>query len=1529
MASSDARSLISITIVQAVNLSFPANSRRQLSTVEIITGDVRRRTESIKSKKDKITRWDSKLLFPFLDNSSKLIITILHDRLLWSPADKYLGRIDIELGDLLERQDSQPNEDVVLSFVNRKGDQSAAKLTVRITRDSTSAVAGNALEQAQTSTQNLSQPLISDALTNTSDTLSNQQDLMTSFNSLMKKVEPLVKIGDEVAKIHPYVNFAWKVLSAGMKMAQAQQVRNVKILNLVREMEDTYSFVLSADELKSQPVLQDIIAEILKQTIECGYFIQDYARRSFGESAIVNSFTDVDDQIAAFCASFSNLRNSINSRVSLTTALFLPRMASSVDMITRHQLLKPEAMDEYNRTPCLNNTRCNVINDVMEWIADDSNAGKKVLWVYGLAGTGKSTLSTTIAQIMRGLHRLGAFIFFNRDIPQRNFATLIRTLAYQLAMLDARFGDAISRVVANNANIAGMPLAFQFEKLLSANALKAVEWSGGPIVLIIDALDECGSEADRKILMQVLSKGFSDLPSFIRIMIVSRQEQDIQRALESHSHVRQYPLDIDSVTIKDVTEFIRYRLEEIRIKDGYLGDHWPGDAEVSSLADHAGGLFIWASTACLYIESHVPNRRLSELVIKQPGDNSSRSFAQLDSLYKTGLQSLSDLWNDGSLCSDCCNILGAILCARVPLSCSVIDTLLALPQDMPSWKSLSRLRCVLQGSKTEPIRILHPSFYDYLSDPARCGDQPWSINVEHHNKELALRCIELLDKELRENICDMTLPYLSRKNTLPEAISYACKFWIEHICLVSDVTDDIVNQMDGFLVKHLLHWMEALAILNSHDHTIRSIDNLTKWLRKSSRSDTELQQLLYDGQRFAQHFANTIKEHPLLIYAAALPFTPTNTSIFKKFYHNGLPKVVCGVGQTWSPELIQLQGHDAEVSSIALSPDGSKIISGSEDKTIRVWDAGTGVEILPALRGHDDAIFSVAISPDGSKIISGSEDMTIRVWDASTGIEMLPLLRGHDESITSVAFSPDGSKIISGSFEMTIRVWDASTGAETLPPFRGHDGLILSVAFSPDGSKIISGSYDRTIRVWDASTGIEMLPPLRGHEGWVLSVTFSPDGSKIISGSEDMTVRVWDASTGIEILPPLRGHDLPVLSVAFSPDGSKIISGSDDNTIRVWDASTGIEIFPPLRGHSGSIVSVRFSPDGSKIVSGSEDMTIRVWDASTGAGMLPPHRGHDYWIQSVAFSPDGSKIVSGSEDKTVRVWDASTGAEIHPPLQGHDDSIISVAFSPDGSKIISGSDDMTIRVWDASTGVEMRPPLRGHDSLIHSVAFSPDGSKIISGSFDKTIRVWDASTGEQMLPPFRGHDNWIRAVVFSPDGSKIISGSEDKTIRVWDASTGIEMLPPLRGHGGPISSVAFSPDGSKIISGSGDKTIRVWDASTGAEVLPPLRGHDDCRWIKYVAFSPDGSKIISESVDGIIRVWDAGAGVMLPRPQVAADDTPRPAMMIRGWLTNINTGRYMGALPVDARFHSGRLRGSTYLGWTAEFKLVIIHLPEQ
>ena len=285
--------------------------------------------------------------------------------------------------------------------------------------------------------------------------------------------------------------------------------------------------------------------------------------------------------------------------------------------------------------------------------------------------------------------------------------------------------------------------------------------------------------------------------------------------------------------------------------------------------------------------------------------------------------------------------------------------------------------------------------------------------------------------------------------------------------------------------------------------------------------------------------------------------------------------------------------------------------------------------------GHADSVRSVAFSPDGRQIVSGSSDNTLKVWDVATGQETLTL-KGHTAPVWSVAFSPDGRRIVSGSSDNTLKVWDVATGQETLT-LKGHTGSVMSVVFSPDGRRIVSGSEDKTLKVWDAATGQETLT-LKGHTGSVMSVAFSPDGRRIVSGSEDKTLKVWDAATGQETLT-LKGHTGSVWSVAFSPDGRRIVSGSDDKTLKVWDAATGQETLT-LKGHTVWVASVAFSPDGRRIVSGSGDKTLKVWDAATGQETLTL-KGHTLWLASVAFSPDGRRIVSGSWDNTLKVWDAA------------------------------------------------------------------------------------------------------------------------------------------------------------------------------------------------------------------------------------------------------------------------------------------------
>jgi WD40 repeat protein len=580
--------------------------------------------------------------------------------------------------------------------------------------------------------------------------------------------------------------------------------------------------------------------------------------------------------------------------------------------------------------------------------------------------------------------------------------------------------------------------------------------------------------------------------------------------------------------------------------------------------------------------------------------------------------------------------------------------------------------------------------------------------------------------------------------------------------------------------------------------------------------------------------------------------------------------------------LLTLQ-NDASSVACAWSPDGRRILSGFDH--LKVWDARSG-ECLLTLQGHAACVRACAWSPDGTRLLSGSDDKTLRVWDARSS-QCLLTLRGHAGFVWSCTWSPDSARLLSGSEDKTLKVWDARSGQDMLT-LRGHTNRILSCAWSPDGTRLLSGSEDKTLKVWDARSG-ECLLTLQGHAASVRSCVWSPDGTLIFSGSEDKTLRVWDARSG-QCLLTLQGHAASVWACAWSPDGTRLLSGSWDNTLRVWDARSG-ECLLTLQGHAASVWACAWSPDGRHLLSGSDDKSLRVWNALSGHCLLTL-QGHTARVSACAWSPDGMRLLSCSEqDNTPKVWDAVSG-QCLLTLQGHSKWARACAWSPDGTRLLSGSNDKTLRVWDAASG-QCLLTLEGHAVFVWACAWSPDGTRLLSDSIEGTLKVWDAESGRCLLT-LQSTAGWLWTCAWSPDGTRFVSGSEDKLLRVWDAPSGQCFL-ILQGHAARVLACSWSPDGTRILSGSADKTLKVWDARSG-QCLMTLKGHVGS--VLACAWSPDGTRLLSGSSDNTLKVWDAASGrevmtlVLGPNGQTAALD--------------FEHGRILAASPEAWRFVSWR-----------------------
>jgi WD40 repeat protein len=583
-------------------------------------------------------------------------------------------------------------------------------------------------------------------------------------------------------------------------------------------------------------------------------------------------------------------------------------------------------------------------------------------------------------------------------------------------------------------------------------------------------------------------------------------------------------------------------------------------------------------------------------------------------------------------------------------------------------------------------------------------------------------------------------------------------------------------------------------------------------------------------------------------------------------------------------------GHDQAVRTVAYSPDGFLLASGSDDNKAILWDVRTG-SVVHTLTAHTDRVNTVAFSPDGKLLATGSTDKMICIWDVVSlreGKKPSPLrtFQGHGKRVSGLAFSPDGSRLASASWDCTVRIWDTMTAQELRRIDIKESDRLWGLAMGPDG-KVLAVCAGKRISLIDASNG-KRLGTLSGHIDKVNSVAFSPDGKRLASGSDDRTAILWDVPK-LELEQVLKGrHDGPITSLAFSPDGDHLATASWDKTVCIWPVH---DMHEPklLRGHTDRVYGVAYSPLGNGLASASGDWTVRLWQppgdeptlclgvytdtsrriAFTNVpGQLPevPKKANDVRVQTgrpeaiqasgsmttgMAISRDGRLLATASSDQLIRLWDRNSRQFIRE-LKGHTDRVSGICFTPDDKQLLSSSWDGTVRLWNVDSGLEESQG--DHHRRINAVACSPDGKLVATASADGAVYLWPIT--DLTHPSVRGqHGNEksdLNDIAFSPDGKWLASASTDNSVALWDVH-GPAAPRLLTGHDKTVFRIAFSPDGKQLASASSDHTIKLWNVESGAEI-GQFRGCEDT--VLGIAFHPHGKRLASASWDGAVKLWD-------------------------------------------------------------------------
>jgi WD40 repeat protein len=607
-----------------------------------------------------------------------------------------------------------------------------------------------------------------------------------------------------------------------------------------------------------------------------------------------------------------------------------------------------------------------------------------------------------------------------------------------------------------------------------------------------------------------------------------------------------------------------------------------------------------------------------------------------------------------------------------------------------------------------------------------------------------------------------------------------------------------------------------------------------------------------------------------------------------------------------------LHGQDTGVSSLAFSPEGDLLATGSclEDiylgggsapclrAGLMLWDARAHTLLETIETGLQDARV-MSFSPDGRLLaIGGAFDRAgmfmsscqgaVELWDVAgrqrVGSLLGPRLEreGSDIQVEQLAFSPDGRWLATAEEtsleDATIRLWDLES--QEMVWSVSFDWWITGLAFSPDGAWLAATSAGGdAVGLWPAAGGRPGPMAERWEIESPMGLAFHPGGEVLAVSHDDGSIALMDPSSGEVLREQSGGGSGKGGPLHFSPDGRYLVTGSGENRVVVWEVASAEEGYRagyPFELEAATLPAVpvtqaAFSHGGYRLATGSEDGSVIIWDLGRSHPLATAEFPSVVPSLGLAFSPDGA-VLAATGDR-VRLWDLRSGDQISQlPPQRWDWPETALAFSPDGKTLIIGDENFTenVTLWDLEGDRPIAVGLEGHEAAVSSVAFSPTGEVAASGSLDGTIILWDPRAGAALGPPLTYEPDapdlvWlggagthaVLSIAFTPDGRWLVSGLRGGEVLIWDIAQQQPQRPAWLAHRGAVEAVAVSPDGRTLASGGSDGLIRLWDLETGVPA-GELPGHAGP--VSGLAFSPDGALLASrEGFGGVLRLWDVTA----------------------------------------------------------------------